>query len=83
MSLRPEDFETDTWSRLAQHIHTELQQLRVKNDAHLDAERTATLRGEIKRLKELLALPEKVNRPARVASGGPKEHHEFNGIDGY
>lgn len=53
------DFRTDTWKRIQALLRMRLEKARTENDARLDAEKTATLRGRIAELKELLALAEK------------------------
>lgn len=55
--LAPRDFNTETWARLREHLESELAKLRARNDDELlDAVKTAALRGEIRRIKTLLAL---------------------------
>ena len=44
------------WLRLKQHLEDELALLRVQNDDDRDPVATAHLRGEIARIKTLLAL---------------------------
>jgi len=55
--LRIEDFRTPVWKRLTQTLHAELQRLRESNDvASKDEIQTALIRGQIKVLKEIIAL---------------------------
>lgn len=44
------------WRRLKAHLETQLQSLRVRNDRELTEMQTATLRGHIKALREIIAL---------------------------
>lgn len=46
------------WLKLANHLKSKLSELRGRNDGPLDADETATLRGQIRCLKGLLALGE-------------------------
>ena len=50
------DAQTHTWAKLKKHIGAEIEKLRARNDSDLDPIKTAALRGEIKALKNLLAL---------------------------
>lgn len=53
------DFSSGTWAAVRQHAERRIDQLRRRNDgAHgaLSAEQTASLRGSIATLKEILAL---------------------------
>lgn len=54
--LRPEDFQTGCWKRLAAAVENKLDELREKNDARLDPGETAFLRGRIATLKTILGL---------------------------
>lgn len=60
--LLPRDFDEPPILRLKAHYEARLQELRVKNDARLDADKTARLRGRIFEVKSLLALV--TNKPA-------------------
>lgn len=51
------DFRSEVWSRFEAHLRAELEKHRVSNDADLTAEKTALLRGRIRQIKEILALP--------------------------
>jgi hypothetical protein len=51
------DTFSGTWVFIRNHAEKEIARLRERNDARLDAAQTAELRGEIKALKALLALP--------------------------
>lgn len=55
-TLTPGDLISPTWARLRKHMEARLQSLRAKNDNDLDPIATAKLRGEVKALKNLLAL---------------------------
>ena len=55
-ALTPGDLISPTWTRLRKHMEARLQSLRAKNDNDLDPIATAKLRGEVKALKNLLAL---------------------------
>lgn len=57
-TLTPGDLISPTWARLKRHMEARLQSLRAKNDNDLDPIATAKLRGEIKVLKNLIALSE-------------------------
>ena len=57
-TLTPGDLISPTWARLRKHMEARLQSLRVKNDNDLDPIATAKLRGEVRALKNLLALSE-------------------------
>ena len=57
-ALTPGDLISPTWARLRKHMEARLQSLRAKNDNDLDPIATAKLRGEIKVLKNLIALSE-------------------------
>ena len=50
------DFNTETWARLREYLEAELARLRARNDDNLSDLETASLRGEIRRIKTLLAL---------------------------
>ncbi len=50
--------QSDTWIFIEQWARHELQKCRETNDLHRDQKDTAALRGEIKRLKEVLSLPD-------------------------
>jgi hypothetical protein len=51
-----EDKQSPTWRRLKAHLEERLRLARESNDTEQPEERTARTRGEIKVLKELLAL---------------------------
>lgn len=55
-----EDQHSATWQRLKAYLEKEIDLTRKKNDCDLSAEATATLRGEIKALKKVLALEDNV-----------------------
>lgn len=61
------DFNGATWARLETHVRARIAKLREDNDRPQNSEQqTATLRGRILELKELLALP--MAAPAEEAS---------------
>lgn len=58
-----EDFFTPTWKRMEAHLQQRLTGLRETNDmTHTDI-KTASIRGQIAEVKQMLAL-----RPERTAS---------------
>lgn len=50
------DFNNQSWSAVRQYAESRIDQLRRRNDGALSAEQTASLRGSIAALKEILAL---------------------------
>jgi len=54
--LSEHDKSQGLWVRLKAHLEDRLAAARVRNDASLPEHETATIRGEIKALKRLLAL---------------------------
>ncbi|RTL37156.1 MAG: hypothetical protein EKK53_21540 [Burkholderiales bacterium] len=55
--LRPNDFRSETWKRLTNALEAELERLRESNDAQsLGVTDTAVIRGQIKAVKNILAL---------------------------
>jgi hypothetical protein len=53
----PADFETRTWEHVRAHAEARIATLRAENDRPQNTEQqTATLRGRILELKDLLAL---------------------------
>ncbi len=55
--LKREDFSTSTWKRLTQHLEDRIAYLRQENDNPFhDQTKTTLMRGQIKALKEILAL---------------------------
>lgn len=61
--LNQNDFASVTWQRLRLHMETRLQILRLRNDANLNADDTAHIRGQIAALKTLLALEKDPAKP--------------------
>ena len=61
------DFQTGTWDRFAELMRRRLAAHREENDQRLDDVKTATLRGRIAELKELLALGDQA--PAESVPG--------------
>ena len=66
-ALRPDDFRTGVWERLTKTLNAELERLRELNDVRKDEISTAEIRGQIKAVKELLALA----KASADRSGGP------------
>lgn len=61
------DFTSGPWLAMKRILEQQLQELRIQNDSlDLSSEKTAALRGEIKRIKILLGLPEAAAREAAV-----------------
>lgn len=55
--MKPEDFRTPTWKRLAQTIQERVDELRKLNDSpSYGPEKTAALRGGIAELNKILSL---------------------------
>lgn len=69
--LAPADLVSPTWHKLKKHMEARLQTLRTKNDMDMDPIATAKLRGEIRAIKNLLALSE-----AAPAMGADEDHPE-------
>jgi len=61
--LNQNDFASVTWQRLRLHLESRLRVLRLRNDANLNADETAHIRGQISALKTLLALEEDPTKP--------------------
>ena len=63
-----------TWRFIKAWSESELESARKKNDASLDAERTASLRGEIRVLKRLANLPDVIkSRDNRLKYSTPPQ----------
>lgn len=63
------EFSTLNWAYVQKWAGQEIDRLRAKNDSmELDHDQTTSLRGEIRALKRLLALPEEAARVAQMAS---------------
>lgn len=56
--LTQQDKASNLWLRLQEHFRNRLADVRAKNDAVQDEAKTATLRGEIRAIKSILALGE-------------------------
>lgn len=55
--LTVSDFRTPTWQRLQQELSRQLEGLRKQNDGqHLDAIKTAAIRGQIAAVQRILSL---------------------------
>lgn len=63
--MKRADFNTDVWARLEQHLAGRLEVLRAQLEGELDEKGTAGVRGRIREIKEMLALPKKA-APARA-----------------
>lgn len=61
------DRNSPTWRKLRDHLQDRLQSLRARNDSDLDPIQTAKLRGEIKAIRNTLALGE-IPAPAEEAN---------------
>jgi hypothetical protein len=63
------EFSTLTWAHVQKWASDEIERVRLRNDSvELTYEQTMALRGEIRALKRLLALPEEVARKSQMAS---------------
>src|SRR5258708_32032108 len=61
-------FEGETWAYVVDQAEKKLQRLREKNDdARLNEVQTAVLRGRIRELRDLLALPERLKAERMAA----------------
>lgn len=56
MTLTDEELHSPVWLKLKAHFESELAHLRELNDNHYDPIPTAALRGEIRAIKNSLAL---------------------------
>lgn len=66
------EFSTLTWAHVRKWASEEIERLRQRNDSvELTNEQTMSLRGEIRALKRLLALPEEATRKVQMASSAP------------
>ena len=66
--LNAKDLNSDTWAKLAKYLATELEAGRTRLESHLmTADQTATVRGDIGRIRKLLALGE-IQAPAEDAT---------------
>lgn len=65
LTLNQADLSSDCWKKVEKFLNDELQDLRVRNDGNLDAEKTADIRGQIKLAKAMLqvAKPKTEIRP--------------------
>lgn len=70
LDLTPEDKSTTGWLKVKAYLEQSLADLREKNDADLSPEKTAALRGEIRRVKDMLGVERKDPefRPASVTN---------------
>lgn len=60
--MKPEDFRTPTWRRLAQVLSDRVQELRELNDNQsFGLEKTAALRGGIAELNKILSLADEAS----------------------
>ena len=61
------NFNSPEWHGLTKYIEEQLEKARIKNDSSsLNEIDTAALRGEIRVLKRILALPETTTREVEV-----------------
>nr|BDD47852.1 hypothetical protein 25 [Burkholderiaceae bacterium] len=61
------NFNSPEWHGLKKYIEEQLEKARIKNDSSsLNEIDTAALRGEIRVLKRILALPETTTREVEV-----------------
>lgn len=73
--LTPDDFRSATWRRLTQALQKQLERLRELNDEPFrDAVATAGLRGEIKAVKQILALGLEPSASEGAQPAMPVEH---------
>jgi hypothetical protein len=63
------DFKNGEWHEVSAWAEAELKKARERNDAALSPDETAHLRGRISALKDLLALPRRVE--AQASASGP------------
>jgi len=57
VALKPEDFQSQAWKRLADELNERLAALRLMNDQPtLNSEQTSLIRGKIMEIKRILAL---------------------------
>lgn len=54
------DVNSATWKAISFQLTERLQSCREKNDRSLSEQETATVRGEIAAIKDLLSLPERL-----------------------
>lgn len=60
--MKPEDFRSATWKRLAQILHERVQELRELNDnVSFGPEKTAAIRGGIAELNKILSLADEAS----------------------
>ena len=60
--MKPEDFRSAAWKRLAQVLGDRIEDLRKSNDQmSLSVERTSAIRGGIAELKRILSLAEEAS----------------------
>ena len=65
------EFSTLTWAHVREWAGKEIERLRQRNDStELDHDQTCFIRGEIRALKRLLALPEEAARKPNMAPPG-------------
>lgn len=65
--MKRADFRTEMWDRLVEHMQARRTELLAQLEGDQTAEVTATIRGRLKELKNLLALPESA-APAKSAA---------------
>jgi len=68
MSLKNEDFRTQTWKRLSTLVDERIDELRKLNDSlSLSPDKTAAIRGGIAELKKILALADEASASPAVS----------------
>lgn len=74
------DVQSTTWRVIDAWLQRELANAREHNDRELDPAQTAALRGRIAALKDLMALPESIERDrvAREQTAGQYQAPTFS-----
>jgi len=73
--LRPADFHSGEWKRLAQELQVRLQSLRELNDGKHDPVKTAEIRGQISEVKRMLALRDERSAGSEAHPGEDQREH--------
>jgi hypothetical protein len=66
MKLEPIEVQSALWTKVSNELNNRLRLARLKNDGALNEIETADLRGQIKALKNVLALGDLTPRPTTV-----------------
>ena len=69
--LSPGERASPVWQRVSKHVEFLLETARKRNDNHQDEVKTASLRGEIKSLRSILAFG--TDPPPILDDGGEPE----------